>query len=156
MAENKELSKITIHAHDEEEAHRLVSAVFQQEHNHSQTQEATKPNSSSKFMVAVKTIGYVLLVAGEWLLKMILFLLMTPIYLWCFIRNWIGSAVVILVGYFIIALAYYNFTGQNSLVSNGDTITATLFSETKGMILLIVITVFAALATFGEIRDGLD
>ena len=46
MAENKELSKITIHAHDEEEAHRLVSAVFQQEHNHSQTQEATKPNSS--------------------------------------------------------------------------------------------------------------
>lgn len=156
MAENKELSKITIHAHDEEEAHRLVSAVFQQEHNHSQTQEATKPNSSSKFMVAVKTIGYVLLVAGEWLLKMILFLLMTPIYLWYFIRNWIGSAVVILVGYFIIALAYYNFTGQNSLVSDGDTITATLFSETKGMILLIVITVFAALATFGEIRDGLD
>ena len=156
MEKDKELSKITIHAHDEEEAHRLVSAVFQQEHNHSQTQEATKPISSSKLMVTVKTIGYVLLVAGEWLLKTILFLLMTPIYLWYFIRNLIGSTIVIVIGYWTIFYLYYAFTGQYALIKNIDTANATLFSETRCSILVIIIIVIAAFATFEEIRDGLD
>lgn len=155
MEKNKEMSTITIHAHDEEEAHRLVSAVFQGEQEGARIQEKPVKSSSSSWSPKsiFKNVGSILYLAVLWILRFVLFLLKTPFYIWFFIRNFIATGIIVGIGYFIVAYSYYSFSGQYEAIRNSDAVTATLFSDTKGMILLGVVTVLAALVTFEEIRE---
>lgn len=152
----KEFSEITIHAHDEEEAHRLVSAVFQGDREQSQSQGQSPKSKNPNWTVKgiFSNIGAFLYFAGLWICRIVLFIMMTPFYLLAFIRNLIGSAVIIVGGYWFIFYGYYTFSGQYDLIRDVDTANATLFTDTRCTILAVLVVGFAALATFEEIRDG--
>ncbi|WP_155964039.1 hypothetical protein [Streptococcus ruminantium] len=141
MENVEEYKEVTLYAKDKEQAHRLVEEFFQEDKQ--VEEEVSFWGKLGSFLKRAMMI----------LVKLFLFLVLTPFFLFTWLKNIFFLGIGLPVFYTLASFAYYSFF--SNLVTTDELVRAT-FTNTKITILAVVVVIFALLAAIYDYEDQFE
>ncbi|HEM3208174.1 hypothetical protein ACJBY3_05495 [Streptococcus suis] len=141
METQENLTSVTLHARDKEHAHRLVEAIFS---DGTETEEVVVPVVEKESFIKRLFM---------FLVKAVLFLVLTPFFLFTWLKNTFFLAIGFSIFYPIISFAYYSFF--SNLVTTDEMMTAT-FTDTKFKILAAIVIVMGFLSALYDYQEKFE
>ncbi|MBY0752380.1 hypothetical protein K5Q29_02800 [Streptococcus sp. 2018037] len=139
----EEYKEITVYAKDKEQALSLVAELFPEE-------ESKQVKEKVSFWTKLGSFFRLLVVV---LFKLLLFLILTPFFLFTWLKNMFFLSIGFSICYPIISFAYYSFF--SNLVTTDEMMVAT-FTETKFKILAVVVIVMGFLSAMYDYQEKFE
>ncbi|MGU8074018.1 hypothetical protein ACS60R_06000 [Streptococcus suis] len=142
METHENLTSVTIHARDKEHAHRLVEAIFSDD---METEEVVVPVVEKESFIKRLFM---------FLAKAVLFLVLTPFFLFTWLKNMLVLALGVPVIYWIIGQLYTSFIQQKYYST--DEFNSMMFTDTRVTILVIVVVVMGFLSALYDYQEKFE
>ncbi|CYU47108.1 TPA: hypothetical protein U1582_001779 [Streptococcus suis] len=141
METHENLTSVTLHARDKEHAHRLVEAIFSDD---METEEVVVPVVEKESFIKRLFM---------FLVKAVLFLVLTPFFLFTWLKNMFFLGIGLTVSYVILGLLYFSFVDHKGY---GFDINSVLFTDTRVTILVIVVVVMGFLSALYDYQEKFE